>query len=183
MLAAVLRASTMQPMAATEPGTPRLNLRPMHDDEYGAWRSALVDGYARDIEVNGDTPPEAARRKAEEDTARILPDGLQTAGHGIFMAEHDGQIVGKLWVAEREIDGRRILFVYDVEVDEPERGKGYGRAAMLLAEDEARRRGIARIELNVFGGNEVARRLYLSLGYVERAVLMGKDLSASQAPR
>jgi RimJ/RimL family protein N-acetyltransferase len=47
---------------------------------------------------------------------------------------------------------------------------------MLLAEDEARARGIGRIELNVFGGNAVARRLYLSLGYVERAVLMAKDL-------
>jgi RimJ/RimL family protein N-acetyltransferase len=47
---------------------------------------------------------------------------------------------------------------------------------MLLVEDQARARDIRRIELNVFGGNTVARRLYLSLGYVERAVLMAKDL-------
>jgi hypothetical protein len=47
---------------------------------------------------------------------------------------------------------------------------------MLLAEDEARKRGRSRLELNVFGGNEVARKLYRSLGYVEAAVHMGKDL-------
>jgi RimJ/RimL family protein N-acetyltransferase len=47
---------------------------------------------------------------------------------------------------------------------------------MLLAEREALALGIHRIELNVFGANAVARKLYLSLGYVERAVLMGKDL-------
>ena len=50
------------------------------------------------------------------------------------------------------------------------RGRGLGRRAMELAEEEANRRGLARIELNVFGGNEVARGLYRSLGYAEVAV-------------
>ena len=68
------------------------------------------------------------------------------------------------------------MFIYDMAVDEAHRGKGYGRAAMGLAEEEARLRGIGRIELNVFGGNDVARGLYLSLGYVETSVQMAKDL-------
>ena len=46
-----------------------------------------------------------------------------------------------------------------------------------FAEREAKALGIHRIELNVFGGNTVARNLYRSLGYVERAVQMGKDLA------
>ena len=36
--------------------------------------------------------------------------------------------------------------------------------------------GLDRIELNVFGGNEVARGLYRSLGFAESAVYMGKDV-------
>jgi ribosomal protein S18 acetylase RimI-like enzyme len=47
---------------------------------------------------------------------------------------------------------------------------------MLLAEAEARRRGLGRIMLSAFGGNEVARNLYRSLGYTENAVFMSKDL-------
>jgi ribosomal protein S18 acetylase RimI-like enzyme len=47
---------------------------------------------------------------------------------------------------------------------------------MLLAEEEARRRGIGRLALNVFGRNTVARRLYQSLGYEENAVAMSKSL-------
>jgi ribosomal protein S18 acetylase RimI-like enzyme len=47
---------------------------------------------------------------------------------------------------------------------------------MLLAEEEARVRGLNRIELNVFGGNDVARGLYRSLGYVETSAQMAKDL-------
>ena len=47
---------------------------------------------------------------------------------------------------------------------------------MLLAESEARRRGLDRVALNVFGGNEVARSLYRSLGYGENAIVMSKNL-------
>ena len=47
---------------------------------------------------------------------------------------------------------------------------------MELAEVEARRLGLARVELNVFGGNEAARGLYRSLGYAEWAVSMAKEL-------
>jgi ribosomal protein S18 acetylase RimI-like enzyme len=167
----------MKPMAAD------LRLRPLREDEYANWRRLLVDGYATDIEVHGDTPRQAALQKAEADTERILPQALQTAGHAIYVLESDGRAVGGLWLAEREMDGRRALFVYDLHVDEQERGKGFGRGAMLLAEEEARRRGIERIELNVFGGNTVARGLYRSLGYVERAVSMGKDLGAPPPSR
>jgi ribosomal protein S18 acetylase RimI-like enzyme len=148
----------------------------VRDDEYPAWRDTEIDEYARDISDNGDTPLDAARRKAEADMAEILPDGLATPGHSMFVLEVDGAPAGRLWLAEREIDGRRAMFVFDIHVDEAFRGRGFGRAAMLLAEREALERGIQRIELNVFGGNAVARGLYQSLGYVERSVSMAKDL-------
>jgi ribosomal protein S18 acetylase RimI-like enzyme len=68
----------------------------------------------------------------------------------------------------------RCLWIYDIRIDEAYRGRGYGRAAMLLVEAEARERGYGRIGLNVFGGNDVARNLYRSLGYEENAIVMSK---------
>src|SRR5512143_2561563 len=156
--------------------TETLQHRPIRADEYAAWRDLETEEYARDIAENGDTPADAARRKAEADMAEILPDGLATPKHWIFVLEVDGVVAGRLWLSEREIDGRRAIFAFDIHVDEAYRGRGFGRAAMLLAEREALTRGIRRIELNVFGGNTVARGLYQSLGYVERSVLMAKDL-------
>jgi ribosomal protein S18 acetylase RimI-like enzyme len=47
---------------------------------------------------------------------------------------------------------------------------------MVLAEDEARRRGLDRVGLNVSGGNTAARSLYRSLGYAETAVEMSKRI-------
>jgi ribosomal protein S18 acetylase RimI-like enzyme len=155
---------------------PILRLRPMSGDEYEAFSAASIVAYARDIEEHGGYTAEFARQKSEADHAAILPSGLETPGNAIFVLEADGERVGVLWVAEREMGGRQVLYIYDVEVDERYRGRGYGRAAMLLAEDEARKRGLSRLELNVFGGNEVARKLYRSLGYLEAAVHMGKDL-------
>ena len=61
-------------------------------------------------------------------------------------------------------------------IDEEFRGRGYGREAMLLAEQLARREGALTLGLNVFGHNQVARTLYSSLGYEETAVQMRKAL-------
>jgi ribosomal protein S18 acetylase RimI-like enzyme len=153
-----------------------LVLRPRRADEYAAWHDTEIDEYGRDIAENGNTPPGAAHRKALADMAEILPEGLATPRHWILVLEVSGGPAGRLWLAEREIDGRRAMFIFDIHVDEAFRGRGFGRAAMLLAEREALERDIHRIELNVFGGNAVARGLYQSLGYVERSVRMAKDL-------
>lgn len=139
--------------------------------------AASKAGYASDIEVHGGQTHEAAREKAEADFPAVLPQGLDTPGHAIFVVEADGAVVGRLWLAERELGGRRVLYVYDLSIDPGHQGRGYGRATMRLAEEEARARGIGRIELNVFGGNEVARGLYRSLRYAETSVQMGKDLA------
>jgi len=151
----------------------------MRSDEFRAFVEHSIVSYALGIETQGGQTAEFARKKSQEDHAAILPDGLETAGHTLWIVEAGGEPVGFLWLAERDSGGRRVIFIYDVEIDEAHRGKGYGRAAMELAEEQARAEGIGRIELNVFGGNEVARKLYLSLGYVETSVQMGKDLEGA----
>ncbi len=154
----------------------RLTSRPLRADEYDAWYRHVLSGYAHDIAVHGGMDPEAAQRKSERDMAQLLPAGLETPDHTILVLEAAAERVGLLWVGPRTVDGLRVLYVWDVEIDAAFRGRGYGRQAMLVAEEVARSQGLARIQLNVFGGNAVARSLYRSLGYAERAVAMGKDL-------
>ena len=159
------------------PPEPTVRLRPITDEEFPAFVAESKAGYAHDIEVHGGQTRDAAQEKAEADFPAVLPLGLATPGHYIFVVEAGGESVGRLWLAERQLGGRRVLYVYDVSIDPGQQGRGYGRAAMRLAEDEARGLGIDRIELNVFGGNDVARGLYRSLGYVETSAQMGKDLA------
>jgi GNAT superfamily N-acetyltransferase len=153
-----------------------VQLRPMRDDEYSAWLPQVRDGYAKSMIKEGGFAPEGAREKAAADTESLFPGGRPSAEQFVFVIEADGEPVGELWLAERWDMGQTCFWVYDVHVDEAHRGRGYGKAAMLFAEEEARRRGLARVALNVFGGNEVARRLYRSLGYEENAVAMSKTV-------
>lgn len=166
-------------IGAVATADPTARLRPMEVDEFPAFLAASIVDYAYGIERQGGQTAEFARRKSEEDHAAILPDGLETPGHTLWIVEAGGERVGVLWLAERELGGRRVIYIYDVEIDEAHRGKGFGRAAMELAEEQARASGVGRIELNVFGGNGVARNLYRSLGYVETSVQMAKDLDAT----
>ena len=148
----------------------------MRRDEFERWLPALREAYAEDIIRNGGASEVDARKKAAVDTERLFPNGQPSSDQFVFVIEVDAEPVGDLWVAEREGDLGRGLWIYDVRIEEANRGRGYGKEAMLLAEEEARRRGLSRVALNVFGGNAVARGLYQSLGYVETAVLMSKRL-------
>jgi ribosomal protein S18 acetylase RimI-like enzyme len=148
----------------------------MGADEFARWLPKVRDSYAQDIAVNGGASEDDAQRKAIADTEQLFPADLLSADQFVFVIEADGEQVGELWLAERESSLGRGLWIYDVHVQDVYRGCGYGKEAMLLAEAEARRRGLDRIGLNVFGGNEVARNLYRSLGYTENAIFMSKRL-------
>jgi GNAT superfamily N-acetyltransferase len=148
-------------------------VRPLRDDEYGAFVDRGMAFYVEDM-VRAGVDRDVAQAKADKDLPLLLPDGLATPGHSMFAVEDDGRFAGYLWLCDRDGELGHSLFVYAVEIDEEFRGRGLGRAAMVFAEQEARRLGIAKVALNVFGGNEVARRLCSELGDTETAVHMEK---------
>ncbi|MEV1024685.1 GNAT family N-acetyltransferase [Streptomyces sp. NPDC050264] len=134
--------------------------RRMTEDEFGPWLALAKERYARTVVERGATEEEA-RAKAEHDHAALLPEGVATPDVLVSVVEHDGETVGTLWLAQRA-DG---AYVYDVEVAPDHRGRGHGRALMLLAEADSIAAGATRIGLNVFAGNAPALRLYEALGY------------------
>ena len=156
-----------------------LALRPLRADELPDYIARGQESYARDMVDHAGISEDAARTKAELDWHRLLPDGLASTGQYLFALEDPstGERVGDLWFAEQPSDfGEQAAFIYSIEIFEEFRGRGLGRQAMLVLEDEVRSRGLGRIALNVFGGNDIARSLYRSVGYVETAVFMSKEL-------
>jgi ribosomal protein S18 acetylase RimI-like enzyme len=163
-----------------------VRLRPLRDDEYPAFLDEGRRQYAVDLHENGGMDRDQAEAKAARDFERLLPDGLATAGHTISAIEEEatGERIGRLWFADREENGRAVAYLYDITIDEPHRGRGLGRAAMLALEEAVAGQGHTELELNVFGGNSRARGLYRSLGFAETAVHMRKHLvtNRSQEP-
>lgn len=151
-------------------------VRPMTPEEFEAWTVAEVESYARElVEASGIELGEARRRSAEE-TAALLPQGLETEGAQLLrVLDASGRPVGMLWLGAHP---RRpgAGWVYDLVIDEAQRGSGHGRAAMLAAEERARVQGWNALSLNVFGRNTVARRLYESLDFEIDSIAMTKEL-------
>jgi ribosomal protein S18 acetylase RimI-like enzyme len=148
-------------------------IRPLREDEYDAFVGRGLAFYVNDMVAAG-VDRDVAQAKADRDLPQILPQGLATPDHSMYAIEDEGRFAGYLWLCDRDSELGHSLFVYAIEIDEEFRGRGLGRAAMVFAEEEAKRLGIAKVALNVFGGNEVARRLYRSLGYQETAIHMEK---------
>jgi ribosomal protein S18 acetylase RimI-like enzyme len=154
-----------------------VTLRRPTPDEYDAWSAEELEGYIAEIVASGSLSRAAAEEQARREIAELLAQGLDTPGQLIFRLEVADQPVGWLWLSLQHPHGDLgVGFIYNIVVDEPLRGRGYGREAMQQAEQEAKRHGLHALALNVFGHNKLARDLYLSLGYRETSIRMKKDL-------
>jgi ribosomal protein S18 acetylase RimI-like enzyme len=151
-----------------------LTFEPFQPSALAGWLAHTRAGYVNQRVAAGDSPAES-EANASSNLERLFPDGAPAPGQLAGSLTTSGQVVGSLWIGIAGSDPER-WWVWDVEIDETFRGRGYGRHAMLLAETLARGEGARTIGLNVFGHNRVARSLYDSLGYEEAAVQMRKDL-------
>jgi ribosomal protein S18 acetylase RimI-like enzyme len=69
-------------------------------------------------------------------------------------------------------------FIYDIQIDQPYQGKGYGGDTLACLENELRPYALRQIGLNIFGDNERAFRLYQKAGYYIVATHMQKDVTS-----
>lgn len=127
---------------------------------------------------------EVATARAEAQYAEYLPDGHPAPGHRLWAVEDErGARIGLVWVGPHpdRPDDPTMAWLFSIEVDAAFRGRGHGRETLEALETELVRTGVTELGLNVFGGNDTARRLYATSGYQERAVSMSKKLSKKPA--
>ncbi|UFS58903.1 GNAT family N-acetyltransferase [Subtercola endophyticus] len=154
-----------------------VTLREMPDEMIGGWLDVSNAHYEAERLANGDSPEQAAA-KARQSREQYFPGDRPAEPHIVFEVVADGHPVGVLWLGPLDEKRPQEWWVFDVEIDEGHRGKGYGLAAMQLAEPAARERGAVKLGLNVFGTNTVAQQLYRSLDYTTTAITMWKPLDS-----
>jgi len=153
-----------------------VTLEPLSPKRLPKWLRRSAEEYASDLIGMGHSPAEA-HRLATRSLAESFPGGQPASGHYVFDV-HDGpgRPVGYLWIGRSRGEDAAAWWVWDVSINDDERGKGLGRATMLLAEQFAKSHGARTLGLSVFGFNTVARRLYETLDYETTSIKMLKTL-------
>ncbi|MGW5280402.1 GNAT family N-acetyltransferase [Streptomyces collinus] len=137
--------------------------RPMTPAEYPEWLASEKTAYVGDIVRSGAMSPEEAIRKSDRDFARLLPEGLATPDNTFLVLEAAGELIGTGWLKHGHLP--EVTYGYSLYIQDQHRGKGYGRAAMAAGEQATLAAGDSTLMFTVWGGNEVAMKLYTSAGY------------------
>lgn len=151
-----------------------ITFRPVDASAFPRWRAECAAGLAQELVTAGEAAPEAAETAAASLLEALMPQGRDTPGHHVLVAEEDGRRVGTLWLALKPETA--TVHVFDLRVEEELRSLGYGRAIMDLTEQWARDRGVTALTLDLFTANTVARGLYLSMGYATTHERMRRSL-------
>jgi ribosomal protein S18 acetylase RimI-like enzyme len=146
----------------------------MPADRLPGWIQAGHEQYIESRMRAGESR-DVAEAKARASREENFPHDRPLDNHRVFDVVVDDIAVGQLWIGP--LAGRPAdWWVYDIEVAERHRRRGYARRALELGEGEARALGATSLGLNVFGYNTGAKELYDSLGYRVTATQMVKPL-------
>ncbi len=155
-------------------------LKPMTTETFAAFKQTSQSNYTANLVSIEEIPLEVAARYASEQFDRLAPNGLDTQCQLFFdvIETASRQPAGYLWLGTQNRFGRKVVSINDIAIKSTYRGRGLGKSLMKLVEEESRKIGVSRIRLHVFHSNEVAKSLYLSMGFVPTNLDMRKELQA-----
>lgn len=139
---------------------------PKADEAFGLSLRKAVNADARELGRmdamfwNGPEPSEV--------DAKNLPEEEEKRGVTTYLALKDGAVIGKINLQQGE---KGICGVYGFGVLKEHRGKGYGKAILLMALKKLKEEGAKEILLQVVPENERALNLYKSCGFQETSVM------------
>jgi len=155
-----------------------IKLVPMTQPEFDKFLEHDIREYAQERTQAGFWSEAEALTRSRKEHKALLPDGLKSRYHHLYTIRESAhnEDVGVLWLKTDFDTSRATGFIFDLEIHEPHRRKGYARQAMQELENVARGMGLRQIGLHVFFHNQAARSLYEQLGYQTASMNMLKDI-------
>ncbi|WMT29158.1 GNAT family N-acetyltransferase [Bacillus aerius] len=153
-----------------------VTLQPMSQMDYDILIEKSTRRYAEEKVLAGTWDQEEAQKNAEEQFARLLPEGLQTEDHELWIFMHEDESIGWVWLCYDPDHPQHEGFIYNFILFEAYRGKGLAKKAMSALEEQAKSLGVKKLSLHVFAHNQIARSLYEKTGFAETGIYMSKPL-------
>lgn len=153
-----------------------VRLVPMNESEFEIYLEKAIPEYAADKARAGDWSEEEALERSRQSYTALLPQGVNTEHNYLYriQLEESGEKIGAIWMKHEA--SRRQGFIFDIVLEEAQRGKGYGRQTMLALEEVAQGMWVDSLALHVFAYNTPAMKLYEKLGYEVTSQNMTKKL-------
>lgn len=156
-----------------------IDLVPMGEDDFKEYLKEAIPKYAKEKVESGSWKEEQSLELSSREFNRNLPDGIATKGHYLFNLQDKDtrRNVGMIWVELRNPDSVESgPWIWDFIVNENERGRGFGKDALISLDRFLGRMGQNKVSLHVFGHNEIAINLYKKSGYSVTDLVMSKDI-------
>ena len=133
-------------------------------------------------QVHHEIRPDIFRSGAQKYNESALAEIVSDPTRPIFVAVEGSTVRGYCFCIHENIQGdpvltdRKELYIDDLCVDEQYRGRGIAKALYAYVVDYARDCGCSAITLNVWEGNDNARRFYELAGMTPRKTYMEMKL-------
>jgi RimJ/RimL family protein N-acetyltransferase len=155
-----------------------LKLDPMSAIEFETFKERAIRNYADENVRAGYWHSSEANRRSIEAYQKLLPDGVATEGHHLFIARdvQSEEAVGEIWLSVEKEATIPSGFIFVVFIYEQFRGRGYGTMMLKAIEAKASALGLKRLMLHVFAQNSVAIHMYESIGYSITSLNMMREI-------
>lgn len=142
-----------------------VRLEKMSKDAYAHFIQVSFEHHVEELMQEENMSKEEAEIETRKELDEMLPQGMDTADNYLFSVECDRRVVGYLWFLTEMNEGVKQAFLCDFQIDEEERGNGYGKAALAEMDKTAQKLECKECVLFVEGINEIAKQLYSKCGY------------------
>ncbi len=155
-----------------------VQLIPLTESEFQSYLKEGIQRYAEEHVRAGNWHPAEAVEKSRIEHQQLLPEGLASKNNYLYsiVDENSGSRVGIIWFAVDLERPLRLAFIYDFQIFNEFRRRGYGSQALEALEEKVTESGIEAISLHVFGHNQIAQTLYQKMGYQITGIQMTKRL-------
>ena len=155
-----------------------MNFQRFSQSEFDQYLPGAIEHLGNEVSKARDLTKEQGNELAKTSFRNLFPNlKVESEDQYVGYLVEDGTKIGVMHFGVRRDHRNPYIYLWDIEVSSDHRGKGYGKTAMLLLEEETKSLGIGKISLNVFGHNIAARSLYEKLGYQPASITMSKKLS------
>lgn len=144
-----------------------ISLIAMNEDAFSDYLETAIPAYARDNVDAGRWDESGALERSRKDHEALLPNGVETCDNYLFniIENESSNNVGYIWVKVEDNIRTKSAFIYDIEIYEAFRRKGYAKSALGRIEKVVADLGASSLGLHVFKQNSAAIALYNSMGY------------------